>query len=134
MPMEIWERTSQQLTCKLNFLQAEFRKFLFGYLEVVLSIVNLAAPWSVPTQQTVYVVAPTLQLLMISLAKLFFQTPLDRRGMASFQSKYTFSFKHHLTGEAWPSCRAILSFHSNTLTDEAWPGCRAIQPFHSNTT
>ena len=69
--MEIWEWTSQQLTCKLNFensfldiwkwllnlqtefrkskllsgdrgmdlstvnLQAEFRKFLFGYLEVV---------------------------------------------------------------------------------------------------
>jgi hypothetical protein len=30
-----------------------------------------AAPWSVPTQQTVYVVAPTLQLLTISLAKPF---------------------------------------------------------------
>ena len=35
--MEIWEWTSQQLTCKLNFLQAEFRKFLFGYLEVVVA-------------------------------------------------------------------------------------------------
>ena len=64
---------------------------------------------------------------------LFIQTPLDRRGMAScpsvsahpanhircssniaiadhFPSK-TFSFKHHLTGEAWPACRAILPFH-----------------------
>ena len=30
-----------------------------------------------------------------------------------FPSK-TFSFKHHLTGEAWPACRAILPFHSNT--------------------
>ena len=30
-----------------------------------------AAPRSVPTQQTVYVVAPTLQLLTISLAKPF---------------------------------------------------------------
>ena len=46
-----------------------------------------AAPRSVPTQQTVYVVAPTSQLLTINL---FFQ------------------------GEAWPACRAILSFHSNT--------------------
>ena len=43
-----------------------------------------------------------------------FQTPLDRRGMASLQSNSTFSFKHHLTGEAWPACRAILPFHSNT--------------------
>ena len=77
MHMEIWERTSQQLTCKLNFeisfldiwkwlqhlqnefrksklldghlsmdhstvnLQAEFRKFLFGYLEVVVAAANL---------------------------------------------------------------------------------------------
>ena len=65
--MEIWEWTSLET---VN-LQAEFRKFLFGYLEVVLSIVNLAAPWSVPTQQTVYVVAPTLQLLTISRAKPF---------------------------------------------------------------
>jgi len=90
-----------------------------------------AAPRSVPTQQTVYVVAPALQLLTISLAKpflsnttwqarhgqlaeqfyLFIQTPLDRRGMASLQSNSTFSFKHHLT---WPACRAILPFHSNT--------------------
>ena len=38
----------------------------------------------------------------------------DRRGMASLQSNSTFSFKHHLTGEAWPACRAILPFHSNT--------------------
>ena len=37
---------------------------------------------------------------------LFIQTPLDRRA--------TFSFKHHLTGEAWPACRAILPLHSNT--------------------
>ena len=73
-----------------------------------------AAPRSVPTQQTVYVVAPTLQLLTISLAKPFFQTPLDRRGTASLQSNSTFSFKHHLTGEAWPACRAIIPFHSNT--------------------
>ena len=28
-----------------------------------------------------------------------------------FPSK-TFSFKHHLTGEAWPACRARLPFHS----------------------
>ena len=34
------EVTSQQLTCKLNFLQAEFRKFLFGYLEVVVAPAN----------------------------------------------------------------------------------------------
>ena len=27
--------------------------------------------------------------------------------MASLQSKSTF-FKHHLTGEAWPACRAIV--------------------------
>ena len=45
---------------------------------------------------------------------LFIQTPLNRRGMASLQSNSTFSFKHHLTGEAWPACRAILPFHSNT--------------------
>ena len=45
---------------------------------------------------------------------LFIQTPLDRRGMASMQSNSIFSFKHHLTGEAWPACRAILPFHSNT--------------------
>ena len=57
---------------------------------------------------------PTLQLLTISLANFFFQTPLDRRGMASLQSNSTFSFKHQLTGEAWPACRAILPFHSNT--------------------
>ena len=74
--MEIWEFTSQLLTCKLNFetsfldiwkwlwhlqtefrkskllygdlamdlltvnLQAEFRKFLFGYLEVVVAPAN----------------------------------------------------------------------------------------------
>ena len=34
--------------------------------------------------------------------------------MTSLQSNSTFSFKHHLTGEAWPACRAILPFHSNT--------------------
>ena len=50
MHMEIWERTSQQLTCKLNFLQAEFQKFLFGYLEVVVAPANSIskieiAPW-----------------------------------------------------------------------------------------
>ena len=45
---------------------------------------------------------------------LFIQTPLDRRGMASLQSNSTFSFEHHLTGEAWPVCRAILPLHSNT--------------------
>ena len=28
-----------------------------------------------------------------------------------FPSK-TFSFKHHLTGEAWPACRAILPFQT----------------------
>ena len=33
-----------------------------------------------------------------------------------FPSK-TFFFKHHLTGEAWPACRAILPFHSNTTCD-----------------
>ena len=32
---------------------------------------------------------------------LFIQTPLDRQGMARLQSNSTFSFKHHLTGEAW---------------------------------
>ena len=48
-----------------------------------------AAPRSVPTQQTVYYVVD------------------------HFPSK-TFSFKHHLTGEAWPACRAIVPFHSNT--------------------
>ena len=32
---------------------------------------------------------------------LFIQTPLDRRGMASLQSNSTFSFKHHLSGEAF---------------------------------
>ena len=84
-----------------------------------------AAPRSVPTQQTVYFVAPTLQLVTISLPKpfhsnttgqarhgqlaeqfyLFFQTPLDRRGMASLQSN---------SGEAWPACRAIIPFHSST--------------------
>ena len=34
--------------------------------------------------------------------------------MASLQSNSTFSFKHHLTGKAWPAYRAILPFHSNT--------------------
>ena len=34
--------------------------------------------------------------------------------MASLQSNSTFSFKHHLAGEAWPVSRAILPFHSNT--------------------
>ena len=61
--------------------------------------------------------------------------------MASMQSNSTFSFKHHLTGEAWPACRAILpSLQSNStfsfkhhLTGEAWLACRAILPFHSNT-
>ena len=116
----------------------------------------------------------TWQLLTISLAKpflsnttwqarhgqfaeqfyLFIQTPLDRWGMASLQSNSTISFKHHLQGEAWPACRAILPFHSNTtwqarhgqlaeqfylfiqtpLDRQAWPACRAILPLHSNTT
>ena len=73
----------------------------------------VSAPQSVPTQQTVYVVAPTLQLLTISQAKPFLsnttwqarhgqlaeqfylciQTPLDRRGMASLQSNSTLLFK-----------------------------------------
>jgi len=85
-----------------------------------------------------YTVAPTLQLLTISLAKPFkprfasgtvFQTPLDRRGQLAEQfylfiqtplaiadhfPRKSFSFKHHLTGEAWPACRAILPLHSNT--------------------
>ena len=30
--------------------------------------------------------------------------------MAILQSNSTFSFKHHLTGEAWPVCRAIYLF------------------------
>ena len=30
------------------------------------------------------------------------------------QSNSTFSFTHHLTGEALPACRAIAPFHSNT--------------------
>ena len=81
--------------------------------------------------------------------------------MASLQSNSTFSFKHHLTGEAWPACRAILPFQcahpancircssniaiadhfpsktfsfKHHLTGEALPACRAILPFHSNTT
>ena len=37
--------------------------------------------------------------------------------MASLQSNSTFSFKHHLTGEACPACRAILPLHSNTTCD-----------------
>ena len=53
-----------------------------------------------------------------------------------FPSK-TFSFKHHLTGEAVASLQ--ISRNSNFsfkhhLTGEAWPACRAILPFHSNTT
>ena len=35
--------------------------------------------------------------------------------MASLQSISTFSFKHHLTGEAWPACRAILLFIQTPL-------------------
>ena len=82
---------------------AQKSKLLYGDMGKDLSTFNLAAPRSVATQQTVYVVAPTLQLLTISLAKpflsdttwqarhgqlaeqfyLFIQTPLDRRGMAS---------------------------------------------------
>ena len=63
----------------------------------------------------------------------FFQTPLDRRGMASLQSISTFSFKHHLTGEAWPACRAILPVHSNTTWSwhvQARHGQRAGQSWH----
>ena len=48
------------------------------------------------------------------MQNLFFQTPLDRQGMASLQSRSTFSFKHHLIGKAWQACRAIVPFHSNT--------------------
>ena len=46
--------------------------------------------------------------------------PANRIGCSSniaiadhFPTK-TCSFKHHLTGEAWRTCRAILPFHSNT--------------------
>ena len=63
----------------LQHLQTEFlkieiarkSKLLYGDLGNNLSVVNLAAPRSVPTQQTVYVVtvAPTLQFLTISLAR-----------------------------------------------------------------
>ena len=62
-------------------LQAEFRKFLFGYLEVF-----------------VVVVAPAE----------------FRKSKLQAEFRKFFSFKHHLTGEAWPACRAILPFHSNT--------------------
>ena len=74
---------------------------------------------------------------------LFIQTPLDhmhdRRQswhgiMANLQSISTFSFKHHLTGEAWPACRAILPLHSNT-TRQARHGQLAEQfyPFIQTT-
>ena len=87
-----------------------------------------AAPWSVPTQQTVYVVAPTLQLLTSSLAKPFLSNTIDRQGMASLQSNCTFSFKHHLTiADHFPSKTFSFKHH---LTGEAWPACRAILPFH----
>ena len=79
-----------------------------------------------------------------SLANLFFQTPLDRRGMASLQSNCTFSFKHHLTGEAWPafiqtpldrrgmaSLQSKSTFFNHHLTGEAWPACRAIVPLQT---
>ena len=84
-----------------------------------------AAPRSVPTQQTVYVVAPTLQLLTISLAKpfvsnttqfsLFIQTPLQ------------------LTGQAWPACRAILTLQLLTISNYlASPSRRPALPALAN--
>ena len=52
--------------------------------------------------------------------------------MASLQSNCTFSFKHHLTiADHFPSKTFSFKHH---LTGEAWPACRAILPFHSNTT
>ena len=76
-----------------------------------------AAPWSVPTQQlTGEAWRPACRAILPlhsnttgqarhgQLAEqfyLFIQTPHDRRGMASLQSNSTFSFKHHLTGEAF---------------------------------
>ena len=32
--------------------------------------------------------------------------------IADHFARKTFSFKHHLTGEAWPACRAILSYRT----------------------
>ena len=58
----------------------------------------------------------------------FIQTPLARRGMASLQSNSTFSFKHHLTGEAWPACSNSTFSFKHHSTGEA---CRAILPLHS---
>ena len=57
---------------------------------------------------------------LVSACRQVTTQPLDRRGILgmvsvyrtyvhySLQSNSTFSFKHHLTGEAWPACRAIL--------------------------
>ena len=65
-----------------------------------------ATPRSVPTQQTVYIVAPTLRAWPACRAILPFQTPLDRRGMASLAILAllgSLAIKHHLTGKAWPA-------------------------------
>ena len=48
--------------------------------------------------------------------------------MASLQRNCTSSFKHHLTGEAWPASTAILPFHSNTTTRQARHACGAPKP------
>ena len=61
-----------------------------------------AVPRSVPTQQTEYVVAPTLQLLTISLAKPFLSNTC-RRGMASLQSNSTFSNTTLMRLDTWVS-------------------------------
>ena len=71
-------------------------------------------------------------------------TPLDRQTMASLQSNSTFSFKHHSANGIRCSSNIAIADHfpSKTfsfkhhlqLTGEAWPACKAILPFHSNTT
>ena len=76
--MEIWERTSQQLTCKLNFensfldiwkwlkhLQTEFRKskLLYGDLGMYLSTVHLQAEFRkifFGYLEVIVVIAPTI--------------------------------------------------------------------------
>ena len=116
--MEIWEWTSQQLTCKLDFensfldiwkwlwqLQTEFRKskLLYGHVGMDLSTVNVQAEFR------------KSKLLYGDLGKGLLTVNLHRSVHPAnhircssntaitehFPSK-TFSFKHHLTGEAWP--------------------------------
>ena len=130
--------TSQQFTCKLNFknsfldilkwlqyLQTEFRKSkqlenrncsMEIWERTQLSTVNFAAPRSVPTQQTIYVVAPTLQLLTIPQQNLFFQTPLDKRGMASLQSNSTFEIWERTSQQL--TCK--LNFENSFLDILKW--------------